>query len=495
MVEIYLIAPLILLVVVVVAALLDRWSVSVILIALGAGILFGSDVLAWWEFSDVSLTNQMANLALVFILFQGGFSTQREHFRAVALPAGGLATWGLILTATVTFLVLHLLLEWPLEKAMLLSVIISSTDAAATFSILRSQALPPKLSSTVEIESAANDPMAILLTMVAVQAFTIGDARWYVVLLSFIWKFSAGIGIGWLLGHAAIWSFNRLRPQDRGHYYILSFAVVLLIYGLGEMARSSAMLAVFIAGFVMGNRPFVHKQGAANFVSALATISETSMFVMMGLLVFPHQWGNLWLQGIVLFLVLTFIARPVAVWLGTIGMKLGVKPKLFISWAGLRGAVPVILGTYPMAAGMAVGQDVFNLVFFVVILSVAFQGSTLGFVARALKLSTRSRPKPLYNLELITMAKSDMDLIVVDMPGPPGAPGPRIADLKLPPGAIITLITRGNDVVVPKGSTHLQGWDQITVLAHAEDEPAVRAALLAGQDDQQAEAAEAPDAR
>ncbi|NLG42545.1 MAG: potassium/proton antiporter, partial [Phycisphaerae bacterium] len=227
----YLIAPLILLVVVTVAALLDRWSVPVILIALGAGILFGSDVLAWWDFDDVALTNRMANLALVFILFQGGFSTRREDFRAVSLPAGGLATWGVILTAAVTFLVLHLVFHWPLEKAVLLAVIISSTDAAATFSILRRQSLPPKLSSTVEIESAANDPMAILLTLAAIQAFTIGDARWYAVLLAFIWKFAAGVGLGWLLGHAAIWMFNRLRPQDRAHYYILSFAVVLLIYG------------------------------------------------------------------------------------------------------------------------------------------------------------------------------------------------------------------------------------------------------------------------
>lgn len=478
MLEIYLIAPLILLVVVFVAALLDRWSVPVILIALGAGILFGSDVLGWWDFGDVELTSQMANLALIFILFQGGFTTRREQFRAVALPAGGLATWGVALTAFATFAVLRFVLQWPMEKAMLLAAIVSSTDAAATFSILRRQSLPPKLSSTLETESAANDPMAILLTMTAIQAFTIGNTRWYYVLLTLLWKFAAGIGIGWLLGHAAAWLFNRLRPLDRGHYYILSLAVILLVYGLGEIIGSSAMLAVFVAGYIMGNQAFVHKQGVANLISALSTIAETSMFVMMGLLVFPRQWAELWLQGVVLFLVLTFVARPAAVWLGTLGMKLGAKNKLFISWAGLRGAVPIILATYPIAAGMEVGQDVFNLVFFVVILSVAFQGSTLGLAARWLKLSTRSRPKPLYNLELVTMAKSDMDLIVVDIPGPEGKPGSLISELKLPQGSVITLITRGKDVVVPKGSTRLQGWDQVTVLAHVEDEDLIRKALV-----------------
>lgn len=478
--DIYLVGPLILVVVVLVAALLDRWSVPMILVALGAGILFGSDVLNLCDFSDVGLTNQMANMALVFILFQGGFSTRRENFRAVALPAGGLATWGVILTALATFLVLWGLLGWSLERAVLLAVVISSTDAAATFSILRRQSLPGKLSSTVEIESAANDPMAILLTLAAIQAFTAGETKWYFLAMSFIWKFAGGIGIGAVMGLAAIWLFNRLKPQDRGHYYVLTLGVVLLIFGLAELARTSAMLAVFIAGYIMGNQPFVHKQGVANFVSALSTVADTSMFVLMGLLVYPRQWSNLWLQGIALFLVLTFVARPAAVWIGTLGMRLKVKNKLFISWAGLRGAVPIILATYPMAAGLADGQEIFNLVFFVVMLSVAIQGSTLGVLVRWLGLSGKARPRPLYNLELVTMAKSDMDLIVVDMPGPRGAPGPRIANLKLPPGCVITLITRGQEVIAPKGNTQLQGWDQITVLAHVRDEAEVRNALLQG---------------
>lgn len=478
MIEVYILAPLILMAVVLVAALLDRWSVPVILIALGAGILFGSDVLQLWHFSDVNLTNQIANVALVFILFYGGFSTRRETFKSVALAAGGLATWGVMLTSLVTFSVLWGLLGWSMEKALLLAVIISSTDAAATFSILRRQSLNPKLSATVEIESAANDPMAILLTLAAIQALTAGDAQWHITALLFLWKFAAGIGIGLVLGQASVGLLNRLRPQDRGHYYVLALGLVLLIYGLAEMAQSSAMLAVFVAGFVMGNKPFIHKQGVANFVSALATVADTGMFVLMGLLVFPRQWASLWMEGVLLFLVLTFVARPLAVWLGTVGMGLGTKNKVFISWAGLRGAVPIILATYPLAAGMEIGNEVFNLVFFAVILSVAIQGSTIGMVARWLKLSTQARPKPMYNLELITMARSDMDLIVVDLPGPQGRPGPRISDLNLPSGAVITLVTRGEEVVVPKGKTRLQGWDQVTLLAHVDDEPAIRAALL-----------------
>ncbi|MEN6308147.1 MAG: potassium/proton antiporter [Anaerohalosphaeraceae bacterium] len=476
---IYIVGPMILIAVVLAAVWLDRWSVPVILVALGAGIVFGSDVLNLWNFGDMHLTNQVANIALVFILFQGGFCTRRDTLKAVALPALGLATWGVILTAAVTFGILYEILGWSFEKSLLLAVIISSTDAAATFSILRRQSLPSKLGSTVEIESAANDPMAILLTIVAVQGFTSGQSQWYLVILSFFWKFTVGPLVGWLLARAALWLFNRLYPQDRGHYYVLSLGIILLIYGLAELIHASGMLAVFVAGYVMGNHSFVHKQGVSNFSSALSTMANIGMFALMGLLVFPHQWSTLWLDGIVLFLVLTFAVRPAAVWLGTLGMGISWKNKLFIMWAGLRGAVPIVLATYPAAAGLAIGQDIFNLVFFAVLLSILVQGSTLGNVAKWLGLSTPSRPKPFFNLELITMAESDLDLVVVDLPGPKGASGSLIRDLQLPPEALITMITRDKEVIPPKGSTCLQGWDHVTVLAHAEDEESVRRALLA----------------
>jgi cell volume regulation protein A len=280
-----------------------------------------------------------------------------------------------------------------------------------------------------------------------------------------------------LLASASAAIFNRLNPQDRGYYYVLLVGVVLLTYGVAELCHASGMLAVFTAGFVMGNRHFIYKQGVRNFSAALATIANIGVFVLMGLLVFPSQWSTLWVDGLILFAVLTFVARPVAVWLGTMGMKISARDKIFSSWAGLRGAVPIVLATYPLAAGMAVGNEVFNLVFFAVILSVAIQGSTLGTVAGWLKLSTPSRPMQRYGLELVTMAKSDLDLVVVDLPDPKGKPGPKIRDLQLPPGAVITLITRDSEVLVPKGNTRLLGWDQVTVLARVVDDQKVREAL------------------
>lgn len=454
---VYIIGPLLLLGVVLAAVWLDRFSVPVILVALGLGLLAGSDVLGLWHFDDVDLANHVANVSLVFILFQGGLVTKRSVLRSVALPAGGMATWGVVLTAAATFCVLHLVLGWSLDRSLLLAAVISSTDAAATFSILRRQSLRPRLASTIEIESAANDPMAILLTLVVVEALTSGTGLGWTILPVFAWKFAAGPVMGWLLARAALAIFDRLNPQDRGYYYVLLLAVVLLTYGLADLAKASGMLAVFTAGLVMGNRRFIYQQGVRNFSAALSMIANVGVFVMMGLLVFPSQWSDLWLDGIVLFLALTFVARPVAVWLGTLGMRFGARERKFMCWAGLRGAVPIVLATYPMAAGLPAGQDVFNLVFFAVILSVAIQGSTLGMLARRFGLSTPSRPQPRYGLELVTMAHSALDLIVVDLPDPKGRPGPRIRDLTLPPGAILTLVTRGNEVVAPTGNTRLLG--------------------------------------
>ncbi|OHB53472.1 MAG: hypothetical protein A2Y12_12660 [Planctomycetes bacterium GWF2_42_9] len=476
---IFLVVPTILIAIVLAAVWLDRWSVPVILVALGIGIVFGSDVLNLYDFSDVNLANQVANIALVFILFQGGFNTKRDTFKSVALAATGLATWGVVLTAAATFLALWGVLGWPFQKSLLLAVIISSTDAAATFSILRRQSLSRKLTATLEVESAANDPMAILLTVLAVAGFTSDKAaQWEMVLLSFLWKFTFAPVLGWLIARGAIWLFNRLCPQDRGYYYVLFLGITLFIYGIAEEIHTSGMIAVFVAGYVLGNHPFVHKQGVYNFSSALSVIANIGMFALMGLLIYPKQWSTLWMDGIILFLVLTFIARPAAVWLGTLGMQIRWKNKLFMMWAGLRGAVPIVLATYPATAGLEIGQDIFNLVFFAVLLSVLLQGSTLGLIAKLLGLAKVQRPKPLYNLELITMAHSDLDLIVVDLPGPKNTLGPAISDLQLPHGSVITLITRGSEVVVPKGSTHLHGWDQVTILAHVKDEESVRRALL-----------------
>ncbi|MCC6875719.1 MAG: cation:proton antiporter, partial [Sandaracinaceae bacterium] len=209
----YIVAPLLLIAVVLGAVWLDRWSVPAILVAIGAGIVFGSDVLNLWHFDDVLLTNQVANMALVFILFHGGLVTERAELRRVALPAVGLATWGVALTAAASFVCLRFALGWSFERALLLAVIVSSTDTAAIFSILRVRALPERLGSVVKVESAANDPMAVLLTTGAVAALASGEHDASAMVLSFLWKFAVGPAIGIVVGAVSVWLFNKLTLQ------------------------------------------------------------------------------------------------------------------------------------------------------------------------------------------------------------------------------------------------------------------------------------------
>jgi len=536
---IYLAIPLILVTVVISAVFLDKKSIPVILVALFAGIIFGKDGLKFWEFSDMIFANQLANAALVFVLFHGGFTTKKFNLKLVALPAIGLATWGVFLTAVFTFLCLHFLLGWDRNLALLLSVIISSTDAAAIFSILRKQQLGHKLSSTIEIESAANDPMAILLTLVTVQALsTDTNLSVHLVALSFLWKFASAPVIGYAIARFVVWLINKLTPQETGYYHIILLSTALFTYGLTETLNASGILAVFTAGIVLGNMYFVHKRGVYNFSSSISQISNILLFVLLGVLVEPNRWfaDNLFLKGALLFVFLSVVARPAAVFLGTIGMRIPFKEKIFISWAGLRGAVPIVLATYPTAYGMENGMEIFNIVFFVVLLSLMIQGSSLGKVSKVLKLSTVSRPEPPYTLEFFTKnnmeAGQKLTVFTIGMPDPEGCEGPAIKDLKLPESTLLLMIARRQKVPVlfrktqkimnllnersvkhgeeakelvgkaqeiilkinekkffhknadeeesdiwqvlpPRGDTILRGWDQVTILSKVEEQEKV----------------------
>ena len=450
---IYLAVPLILLSVVISAVFLDKKSIPVILVALFAGIVFGKDGLKFWKFDDMVYANQLANLALVFVLFHGGFTTKKFNLKMVALPAIGLATWGVVLTAVFTFVCLHLVLGWDRNLALLLSVIISSTDAAAIFSILRKQQLGHKLSSTIEIESAANDPMAILLTLVMVQTLSTNtDLSFHILALQFLWKFASAPVIGFIIAKFVVWLINKLTPQETGYYHIIMLATALFTYGLTETLNASGILAVFTAGIVMGNMYFVHKRGVYNFSSSISQISNILLFVLLGVLVEPNRWfqDNLFVEGVLLFIFLSFVARPAAVFLGTVGMRIPVKEKLFMSWAGLRGAVPIVLATYPTAYGMENGKEIFNVVFFVVLLSLMFQGSSLGKIAKLLKLSTVSRPEPPYSLEFFTKnnmeAGQKLTVFTICMPDPEGCEGPAIKELRLPESTLLLMIARRQKV-------------------------------------------------
>jgi len=474
----YVIAAFVLIAVVLTTALASRFSVPLILISLGVGVVFGSDVTGLIWFDDTHLANALANGALMFILFTGGFGTSRESFRLVFAPAMSLATIGVLFTAALTALAAWALLGLPPMYAMLIGAIVSSTDAAAVFSILRTRSIHKKVAATAEVESAANDPMAIILTTLLVSLATqeATHGPWWQVGLDFFWQLSGGVAIGLAVGWAGTRLFRLLKHADRGYFYVLLIGLVFLGFGLADFIKASGMLAVFFAGLVIGNSRIPFRHGIDTFLEALSTIANVGLFVLLGLLVFPHEFAKIWIPGVGVFLVLTFVARPIAVWLSTMGAGFKNKEKLFISWAGVRGAVPIVLATYPAAAGIQGGGDVFNIVFFAVALSVMVQGATIGKFADLLGLSRKARAKPRQAMELITFQESDLELCELTAEGVPGAKA-LVSDLALPNGATITMVNRNEQIIAPRGSTEIVPGDVLYVLTRTDDRDAVARAI------------------
>jgi len=466
----YVLAALVLISVVLTTTLAKRFSLPLILIALGVGIVFGSDVTGLIWFDDAHLTNELASGALIFILFAGGFETKRENLKLSLVPSMTLATVGVVVTAGVTGLLLWLWAGFSLPLALMIGTIVSCTDAAAVFSIFRTRAISKKVAATTELESAANDPMAIIATTLLVALVAQGghEGAWWTVGLDFLWKLAGGTVLGLGVGLGAVRLFRLLRHADRGYFYVLLIGIILLSYGLAELVHASGMLAAFFAGLILGNAKIPYRQGLETFLDALSTIANIGLFVLLGLLVFPKEFSTIWVQGVILFLVLTFVARPAAVWLSTLFGGFTWKDRVFLSWAGVRGAVPIVLATYPVAAGIEGGRDVFNLVFFAVGLSVLIQGTTVGKLADLLGLSLKSRPRPRQAMELVTFTESELELCELAVEGEGGRRVP-VADLGLPPGATITMVNRAEVIIAPRGSTEIQPGDVLYVLLKASD--------------------------
>ena len=368
----------------------SKFRVPFIVIALFAGILFGSDVLGMIKFYDFEMASKVASYALVFILFIAGFSTNKERLKMVLAPAMSLATAGVIITAGVVAVLLHFILKLDIMVSILIGCIIASTDAAAVFSILRTRSFDPKLSSTVEIESATNDPMGIILTtivislMVSMKSVAYGQGQ---IIGKLLWQIIGGAGIGLLIGYGVVFLSRFVAKLDKEYFYVYLFAVIMFSYGAADFFKANGILSAFFAGFMLGNSNIPYKSEVEDLFNALATMGNVVIFVMLGLLVSPKEFANIYLQGIVLFGVLTFIARPVAVWASTFFTKSSLKEKTFICWSGLRGAVPIVLATYPAAAGLDADRFIFNIVFFAVLLSLLVQGVTITKLADKLKLT------------------------------------------------------------------------------------------------------------
>jgi len=470
-------AAVILLAIIFFASVASRWRVPLVVISLFVGMLFGSDVLKVGNFDNYTLAQQIANSALVFVLFIGGFGTKMDKLRSVLGPAMTLATVGVAVTAAVTAFLLYWLLKINWQTSMLIGCIIASTDAAAVFSILRSRSLDPKMSAAVEVESATNDPMAIILTTIAVgiasassstHASEIGD-----IILTLVRQVVGGVGIGLVVGFAACWLSRFVTNLDKGYFYIYIIAIIMLSYGAADAAKASGILSAFFAGFVLGNTNIPYKSTSTTLLDALSTIGNVVIFVLLGLLVSPSEFSGVFKDGILLFLILALVARPVAVFLCTFWARYSFKEMLFLNWGGLRGAVPIVLATYP--ASLIKNPDfkdanfIFNIVFFAVLLSMLIQGFTITKLADKLKLAVKARSRPRQVMELVALHNSGMELVEIDVDDEIYNGEALVSSFRLPRGTTITMINRDDKIQAPTGQTEVKAGDILYVLVKTEE--------------------------
>lgn len=467
---------------VVASKLSARLGVPAVLLFLLIGMAAGSEGIGGIHFDDYRLAQELGIVALAFILFAGGLDTDWRAVRPVLARGLVLGTVGVAVTAVVVGLVAVVVFDLPVVVGLLLGAIISSTDAAAVFSVLRSRSVGLKgnLRPLLEFESGSNDPMAVFLTIGLLQLVTRPDTDVVGLAPLFAQQMAVGAAVGYALARALVLGVNRLRLEYEGLYPVFTTATVVLTYGVTAALGGSGVLAVYVAGLVVGNASIIHKATLVRFHDAIAWLMQITMFLVLGLLVFPSQLVPVAGRALLLSAAVVLLARPAATFLGLAGSGIGARGTALVSWVGLRGAVPIILATFPLVEGVEEAPIIFNVVFFIVLTSVLVQGTTIPLVARLLRVEAPLRRTRPYPLEVGAPADGSTSLHEVTVPeGSPSA-GLRLVDLPLPDGTLVVLISREDAFVVPQGATVLEAGDEVLLLADAQNLDDARAALEGG---------------
>lgn len=466
--SIFLLSGLIIALIVLIASFFKHWNIPLILIALAIGIIFGSDVTGIIYFDNAELTKQITDIALMFILFAGGYETKTKDLKNILKPALLLSSIGVLLTGVICALLFSLIFKWDFLHSLLLSAIISSTDASAIFSILRGGNIDKQTTSLIKLESATNDPMAIIFTTFLIQ-LSQGFNFTFSTILIFLWLFIGGIAIGILIGVLSKIIIKKIKDLDAGYYHLLIIGIIFFSFGIAELCNANGLMAVFFTGLILGNTKLPYNNRIASFTDTLSFITNVVIYVLLGLLAFPSKFPEIYLYGIGLFLILTLVARPVTVFLLTAFTKLSIQKKTFISWSGIRGTVPIVLATYPLIAGLDTNHQMFNIIFIAVILSIVVQGSSLNKIANLLKLTTKKKKKVLNSMELVTVHDTEVDLIEIFIDDELYSGECLVADLNLPPNSTITMINRNNEVIAPSGQTVILPGDVLYVLVEKDN--------------------------
>lgn len=449
----------------------DRTGIPVGLVFLAIGMLAGSDGIGGIEFNDHRFGFRVGTAALVLILFDGGLNTPLDSLRRVWAPSGLLATVGVAGTAAVAGAGARLIgFDWP--QALLLGAIVSSTDAASVFSVLRSSgiSLRRRVGSTLEAESGLNDPMAVILTLALTASLVRGETPEAGPLIArVVVELLIGGVAGWLVGWVGGKALLRLRLRALGLYPVLTFAVALLSFGTTTLLRGSGFLAVYVAGVVLGNGTLPYRHGVIRTHDAMAWMSQIVMFLVFGLLVFPAQLPDVALPAIALALLLAFVARPLIAFACLLPFRYSARESTYIGWVGLRGAVPIVLAIYPVLEGAPGAHLIFNVVFFVVVANALVPGATVSWATRILNMDAEEPPRPHAMLELESMAPLKGELMSFYIDEALAVAGVPLEQLPFPDGAAAALIIRGDEMIPPRGSTVLMPGDHIHLISRPED--------------------------
>ncbi|MBQ9339071.1 MAG: potassium/proton antiporter [Paludibacteraceae bacterium] len=456
-----------------------RFGMPALLLFLGVGMLFGEEGLGI-EFNEISTAEGISTVALCVILFSGGMNTRFQDIRSIMREGVTLATLGVLLTCVISGVVIYFILRWThageeisLLTALLMAATMSSTDAASVFSILRTQGtqLKHNLRPILELESGSNDPMAYILTVTFINIITGSQTgSWWMIIITIVWQIVAGFFAGFGLGKFIVWLMQKVKMSNESLYPVLILTSCIFIFSVTWLIGGNNYMAVYIGGLVIGNSKFAHKRLTNNFFDGLSWLLQLTMFLVLGLLVTPSHLLDVIVPGLIVSVVMIFVSRPLSVFLSMIPFKwLNFKDKVFLSWVGLKGAVPIIFAIQCMAADVPHSDTLFNIAFFCTLISLLLQGGSLSRIADKLGLSLPEQPKidpTHFDIDLPEEILKQTKEVEVTQEMAPSAI--TLKSLNIPSKSLVILIKRGDEYIVPKGSTEVEAGDYLLMVSESQ---------------------------